>query len=109
MQTVTTHHEFEEKTNNNQGVIFYFSHDECSVCKVLLPKINEMVEEHFPYMQLCYCNIKLSPELAAQNRIFAVPSILVYFEEKPYFQFSRNLSISELKNAITRPYQMIFG
>ncbi len=108
MHTVNNYNEFSEEVRNNKSVIFYFSHQNCSVCKVLLPKVDQLINTTFPEIKLIYCNTQSSPEVAAQNRIFTVPSVLIYFEGKQYFQFSRNFSIDQIKEAIERPYKMIF-
>jgi hypothetical protein len=49
------------------------------------------------------------PEVAAQNRVFAVPTLLVYFDGREYIRKSRNIGIGELEREIERPYSMIFG
>ncbi len=108
MQTILNYKEFEEEVRNNDAIIFYFSHENCSVCKVMLPKIEQLIESFYPKIKLAYSNTINSPEIAAQNRIFAVPTVLIYFTGKLYFQFSRNFSMDEIKEAIERPYSMIF-
>ncbi len=47
MKTVRSFIDY-EKLKNNKAVIFYFSHDECNVCKVLLPKIENLIHSDFP-------------------------------------------------------------
>ncbi len=108
MYTVENYMEFEKEVENNDAVVFYFSHEKCSVCKVMLPKIEKMLEKSFPKVKMVYSNTLHAPDVAAQNRIFTVPSVLIYFAGKQYFQFSRNFSIDEIKEAIERPYNMLF-
>lgn len=79
------------------------------VCKVLKPKIENLVVNNFPKMKLYYIDNKLHPEIAAQNSIFTNPTILVYFDKKEYFRRSRNVGIEELKDLIERPYNMLFS
>jgi len=108
MYTIIDYKEFENEVKDNDAVIFYFSHEKCSVCKVMLPKVEQMIASFFPKIKFVYSNTLHSPDIAAQNRIFVVPSILVYFTGKLYFQFSRNFSLDEIKEAIERPYNMMF-
>jgi thioredoxin-like negative regulator of GroEL len=108
MEIISTINDFQHQVNKQQAVIFYFSNDNCSVCKVLLPKVEELIEEEFPLVQTFYINTQNSADIAAQNRIFVAPTVLIYFEGKQYFQFSRNFSLNQLKEAIKRPYQLIF-
>jgi len=48
------------------------------------------------------------PEVAAQNQVFAAPTILVFFDGREYIRKSRNIGISELQTEIERPYSMMF-
>ncbi len=108
MYAVESYKEFEREVEDNDAVVFYFSHEDCSVCRVMLPKIEQMLETSFPQIKLVYSNTHHFPDVAAQNRIFTVPSVLIYFAGKQYFQFSRNFSVEEIKKAIERPYSMCF-
>lgn len=108
MKNITSPQNLKQIINETTAVLIYFSHTDCSVCKVLLPKIQLLLEKYFPKIELCYCNTRKFPEVSAQNRIFTVPSILIYFEQKQYFLLSRNFSIEELTKLIQRPYQLIF-
>ncbi|MFO8000849.1 MAG: thioredoxin family protein [Marinilabilia sp.] len=108
MLTIQSHSHFSEIISREDAVLIYFSHDECSVCKVLKPKVSEMVSEKFPKMAMAYCNTKEQSEVAAQNRIFSVPTVLVFFEGHETFRFSRNIGLEELNQAIARPYALMF-
>ena len=68
-----------------------------------------MVEVDFPNMALIYCNTVQNPEIAAQNSIFAVPAILVYFDGKECIRKSRNIGVEELHELIKRPYALLFS
>jgi thioredoxin-like negative regulator of GroEL len=53
---------------------------------VLKPKVIEMIAESFPQMKMVFVESDKLPELAAQNRVFAAPTIIVFFagrETKP--------------------------
>jgi thioredoxin-like negative regulator of GroEL len=90
------------------AVLLYFSHDKCNVCKVLKPKVADLLTNEFPKMEMYYVNTEELPEVAGQHRVFAVPSILVFFQGRESFRYSRNLSVSELAAAIERPYSLMF-
>jgi thioredoxin-like negative regulator of GroEL len=100
--------DFENFINNNEAVLVYFSTPQCSVCKVLKPKIKEFISEEFTKIKIAYLDCELLKEVSAQNRIFAVPTILVFFNGKEYFRKSRNISISEFHDELKRPYSMFF-
>jgi len=92
-----------------QAVIVYLSTDECQVCKVLKPKIVELISGSFPEMKLLYVPMNSNPEIAGQYRIFAVPTIVVYFEGREFMRKSRSFGLDELKNEISRPYKLMFS
>lgn len=88
-------------------VLVYFSHEKCNVCKVLKPKVAEMLKENFPKFKMVYADTVKNPEISGQNSIFAVPTIVTYIQGKEYFRRSRNIGIRELKELIDRPYSII--
>ncbi len=109
MLELKTLEEFEEVIKNNIVSVAYFSHEKCNVCHVLLPKVEDLVNTHFPNAKLYYCNTVHSPEIAAQNSVFTVPSVKIFIDGKEFKSFSRNMGISQLQEAIERPYNMIFN
>lgn len=100
--------EFNQVTEANDAALFYFSHEQCNVCKVLKPKVAELIKDNFPKIKLFYCDTVNSPELAAQNSVFAVPTLLIYFGGRETIRKSRNVGIEELRSNIERPYQLVF-
>lgn len=109
MYTEVTSFEAFEKLKSEPALLAYFSTDACNVCKVLKPKVQQLLEEEFPEIKMAYVRSDALPDVAGQNRIFAAPTILVFFDGREYIRKSRNIGISELKDAIARPYQMMFG
>lgn len=91
-----------------KGVLLYFSSDSCSVCKVLKPKVTELLTSKFPRMSLRYVNTELSPMIAGQFRVFTIPTLLIYFEGKEQLRYSRNISISQLEESLSRTYTLVF-
>ncbi len=100
--------EFLKFKESEPALFGYFSTETCNVCKVLKPKIAELIENEFPKIKLVYVKSDVFPEIAAQNRVFAAPTILVFFEGREYIRKSRNIGIGELYQEIQRPYSMIF-
>ena len=109
MKDVSSLSEFEEFVQSSPIVVGYFSHDKCSVCKVLLPKVEELLEEEFPKSELVCCNIEHSPELAAQNNVFTAPVLIIYADGKEYARYSGNIGLNQLAQSISRPYRMLIG
>ena len=101
---------FEEFENlkNEPALLAYFSTDVCNVCKILKPKVAELLKSEFSLMKMIYIPSDKLPEVAAQNQVFAAPTILVFFEGREYIRKSRNIGIGELRQEIERPYSLLF-
>jgi Tfp pilus assembly PilM family ATPase len=59
-------------------------------------------------MDFFYIDCEKQKEIAAQNTVFAVPTILVFFEGKENIRKSRNIGIEQLKSEIKRIYELMF-
>jgi len=105
---INSFEEFLKLKENEAALLAYFSTEACNVCKVLKPKVAELVDSDFPEIKLVYIKSDKLPEVAAQNQVFAAPTILVFFEGREYIRKSRNIGIGELQKEIERPYSMIF-
>jgi thioredoxin-like negative regulator of GroEL len=101
--------EFLKLKEEEPALLGYFSTEACNVCKVLKPKVEELIQAEFPKIKLIYIKSDILPEVAAQNQVFAAPTILVFFEGREYIRKSRNIGIGELHREIERPYSMIFS
>ena len=100
--------EFNQIKQEKPAVLAYFSTDACNVCKVLKPKVDELIQSEFPKLKLVYVKSDVLPEVAGQHQVFAAPTILVFFDGREYIRKSRSIGIEELRREIDRPYSMIF-
>lgn len=91
------------------AVLVYFSTPECNVCKVLKPKVMELLERKYPKVAFVYSDVARVPEIGAQMSVLTVPTLVLFFDGRESARFVRNFSLSELESAIERPYTMIFG
>jgi len=108
MEGIYNIQELQDMIARENGLLLYFSSDSCSVCKVLKPKVTDLLQEQFPKMESRYVDIEKSPVISGQFRIFTIPTILIHFEGKEQVRFSRNISMHQLEGSISRPYKMIF-
>ncbi len=99
----------EDAIATDSAALFYFSTENCNVCKVLRPKLAELLSEEFPLIRLYYIGIEVLPLIAGQFRIFAAPTLLVFFEGREHLRKSRNVSVRELSDEIRRPYGILFS
>lgn len=106
INTIEEYNDFIEK---HPGAVVYFSTPECNVCKVLKPKLKELLSKEFPELKFGYVDCNKSKELAAQNQIFTVPTILFFFDSKELFRKSRNINLTILKEELSRPYSFFFN
>ncbi len=90
------------------AVLLYFYNDSCAPCKVLRPKVMELIESDFPKIEFQLINAEKYPMTTAEYSVFSSPTILVFFEGKEYIRESKNISISELHDKIERYYRMVF-
>ncbi len=97
-----------ENAMNYPASLLYFSSLSCNVCKVLKPKVAEMINEDFPKIRLYYIDIEMSPALSGQHSIFSIPAILIFFDGKEFFRKSRNINLADLRKEIERPYYLLF-
>ncbi len=98
-----------ELISEKPGVLLYFSNDMCSVCRVLKPKVEDLLSSEFPEMEVRYIDTDKSPVISGQYRVFTIPTILIFFDGKEQARLSRNISLHQLTESIERPYELIFG
>jgi thioredoxin-like negative regulator of GroEL len=108
MKAIQSNQEFDQILAENDAVLVYFSTEICSVCQVLKPKVIEMVSESFPKMKMVFVESNRLPELAAQNRVFAAPTVVVFFAGRETIRKSRAFGVDELRSEIQRPYSILF-
>ncbi len=100
--------EIQSLVTDKAAVLLYFYNDNCAPCVVLRPKVQEMVKDYFPNLDINLINAEKFPVTSAQYGVFSSPTLLVFFEGKEYIRESKNISISELHSKIERIYNMIF-
>jgi thioredoxin-like negative regulator of GroEL len=107
-RTINEAAELQEFVSGNAAVALYFAGANCGVCHVLEPKLQTMLRESFPQMLFARVATEQAAELAAQQGVFAVPTLLIFFEGRESFRYARNFSIGEVERDIARPYSLLF-
>jgi thiol-disulfide isomerase/thioredoxin len=107
MEFVTKQLEIEQVLQRNDMVIVYFSGQNCSVCKVLKPKVNELLND-YPNIKKLEVVVEDSLELSAQHNIFTVPSLLLFIEGKEVIREQRHMSLLDLEDKIARYYRLLY-
>ncbi len=108
IKTVKDYNELISIAEENSAVCFYLSTPRCNICRVLKPKVIELLKENFPRIHFYYVDLNEAKEISGLLSVFSIPTILVYFEGREMIRTSRNLHLSELYEQIDRYYKMIF-
>lgn len=107
-KTIQSLKELNQVIASTPAVLLYFSTPECKVCKVLKPKVKQLLREKYPDIVFHYINCESLPDAAALFSVFTVPTLLVYFDGKETIRKSRYVGINELDDALHRPFQLFF-
>lgn len=106
MTQISTKSDIESKISTRKPLLIYFSGENCSVCKILKPKIEEQISKNFPSIELFELKVDLHKDIASNFSVFSIPTILVFFDSKEFFRKSRNLSIPLFIEELKRPYNL---
>ena len=94
-----THPDPMQRIQSAHALVAYFSTPTCNVCKVLRPKVEEMVAG-MPGIDFAYVDSEQHPAVAGQHMVFAVPTIILFMEGREMRRFSRNLSLDDLDRSL---------
>ncbi len=106
MINLSTKNEVKNSISTGQPVLIYFSGENCSVCKVLKPKIEQSISNNFPKMKLFEIKADLHKEIASNFSVFSIPTIIVFFDSKEFFRKGKNISIQQFVEELKRPYNL---
>ena len=67
-----------EVTNSNVPVLVDFWAPWCGPCQMLGPIIEEVAEEYQGKAKVCKVNVDEESELAAQNAIVSIPTVIIF-------------------------------
>lgn len=92
------------------AALVLFGGQQCGVCQTLKPRIEAMLAAEFPGLTGHYVDCHGSGALiCAQEGVFSLPLVQVWFEGQKFAQFGRVFSLGQLREAIARPYHLAFG
>lgn len=87
----------------------YFSGPDCAVCTVMQPKLFELLQRRFPKLALAEVDCAASTELAAQQMVFTIPTLIVYLDGREGIRKVRSFGLGELADELARPYGIFTG
>lgn len=106
MQTLET---INQTLQTNDAVMLYFSAPSCNVCHALKPKLVEAITAEFPIFVIESIDISKTPEIASHFSVFAIPTVLIFFQGREFLRKSRHMSVGEVVEDIRRPYTLMVG
>ncbi|MGC8820311.1 MAG: thioredoxin family protein [Fervidobacterium sp.] len=84
----------------------YFKNDKCGVCVAFLPKMKRIASEY--ELDLEIVDVIEKPDVAGQNMVFTVPTILFTDENgNELKRFARNFSEYEIREYMERMYDIL--
>jgi thioredoxin 1 len=103
-----TYQEFQDLLGRHGAVLLYFYNDSCGVCSTLWPRVEALMAESFPAIEVVRVDAGVSRELAGQLRMLSVPGILLFMDGRETLRANGMIALQELKDRIGRPYGMMF-
>lgn len=96
------------KIKEEIAILVYFYNDNCAPCISLRPKIIELINKNFPKMELVFVNSKFN-DIPVNFGVYDNPTLIVFFDGKEYLRESKYVSTHQLKQSISRYYDLIFS
>lgn len=98
-----------QETRSENGLkLKYFSHDDCNVCKVVMPKVIQLIEQDFPNIDFEFIDIRKHPSEAAGFSVFTVPTVLLLADGIEMVRFVRSFGLEQLREKLQRYHQLYF-
>ena len=107
MIEIQTIEQVKKQIDSKEPTLIYFSGENCSVCKVLKPKIEEEIKREFPKMKIFEVQTDLYREITAHFMVFSIPTTIIYFDSKEFKRYGRNMSVPLFIEELRRPYNLI--
>ncbi|WP_319381459.1 thioredoxin family protein [Thiomicrorhabdus sp.] len=109
MKILSSLQELDQMKMQSEALLVLFGGTECNVCHVVKPKLQALIGERYPKMQQVYIDCHQTTEICAQNGIFSLPVVQVFFGGQKFIEEVRSFSVGKLADEIARPYSMMFN
>lgn len=90
------------------GLAVYFTAPDCGVCKVLRPRLRELIRVEFPRLRWFEVDVAGQREIAGQYQVFAIPTLLVFIDGREVLRRVRHLAPGAVGEELERPYRVFF-
>lgn len=107
MKEVNSIDSIDDFIKENNLALIYISLEECSVCKVLMPKVEKLLKK-YDKIKSIKVDMDQTPAISGKFSVFTIPTIILFIHGEEYIRESRFISISELDTKIQRYYDIMF-
>lgn len=109
MKNLTSIEEIKNFISTNKLALVYVTSklETCSVCHMLLHKIQEQLNK-FPKLEIGTVDASEVLEVAGEFSIFSLPLIIFYAEGKEVLREGRFIAMNYLKDTVERYYDLIY-
>lgn len=87
-----------------RAVLVMYGSQGCGVCIAIRPRIEALLAQHFPELEMAYVSCEDHPELCAQHGVFSLPALKLFLGGKISLELARSFSLKELQAGIERSY-----
>jgi len=98
----------EKVLENEKALLLYFYSDQCYPCKVLRPKIVDLISKEFPEIKLLLLDVLSYPEWVASLQVFSAPTLLFFIEGKEYLREGKFISLLDFRDKLERLVSLYF-
>lgn len=107
MRILRSLEEISDFSEKNNLCMLYFSSENCSACKLLKDKVENLINE---YKNIALVEVKSEETKGIQSEygIFTVPIILFFVEGKEAFRSSKYVGIDEIREKLDRYYELYY-
>ncbi|MDO6462181.1 thioredoxin family protein [Granulosicoccaceae sp. 1_MG-2023] len=109
MKRVSSEPELAQLLKDKPAVMLLFGGKDCGVCQVVKPKLAALVRDEFPQMEAVYIDCQEAQALCAAQAVFSLPVLQLWFEGKRFDSFVKVFSLGSIREAVERPYGLLFG
>ncbi|MCA9551644.1 MAG: thioredoxin family protein [Myxococcales bacterium] len=108
MEIIRDEAELQAILQREPGALIVFGEPTCGVDNAVTPRLEALVAARFPKLFMGYIDCQSAGDLCAQEGVYALPVVRVYFEGRRFAERVRLLGLDELAEEIARPYGLMF-
>lgn len=97
------------RISSSDALLLFFSEPACQVGAAVAPKTLALISEEFPRVEVVEIDTVASPTVAAQLGVLTIPTLVLFFAGRETARFVRTFGIDEVRQALERPYAVLFG